>query len=99
MTTDAGEYVRTHAKNEIVSTSDGKVESQAPVIHTYADGHFIMRTPFSMTFAAAATNVGVLALDFKVLRGSNVALNQSNDAVAAKSNALYTKLAGLISFF
>ncbi|MCY1370594.1 hypothetical protein D9M69_576920 [compost metagenome] len=52
-----------------------------------------------MTFAAAATNVGVLALDFKVLRGSNVALNQSNDAVAAKSNALYTKLAGLISFF
>ncbi len=97
--TEAGEYVQTHAKNLIRSSSDDTVESQAPTIHTYADGHFVMRTPLSLTFAGVAANVGAVALDFKLLRGSNVALNQSNEALQAKFHGLYLKLAGLVSFF
>jgi type VI secretion system secreted protein VgrG len=97
--TTAGEYIRSHAKDEIISRSDNLIQSQAPTIHTYADHHFIMRTPLSMTFAGAASNVGVVAADFKLLRFSNVALNQSNDAVSAKLSGVAAKIAGLFSFF
>ena len=96
--TEAGEYIHSHSVTETITESDGHVRSQAPTIHTFADTHFIMRTPLSMTFAAAAVNIGVIALDFKAARGSNVALNQSNEAIAAKFNGVYAKLAGLISF-
>jgi type VI secretion system secreted protein VgrG len=90
--------IHTEAGNSAYTKAKNIIESEAPKIHTYA-GFFTMRVRTTQTYSVVNLNIGVAAVDVKVLRASNVALNQSNAGVAAKSNALYTKLAGLISFF
>ncbi|MCY1212662.1 hypothetical protein D3C87_1237210 [compost metagenome] len=78
--TEAGEYVTTHAKDLIKSSSDTKVHSKAPEIRTEATTVLDITAPFNISSTyVLAFNYATALVDIKVAKlnmsGVNIALD------------------------